>query len=144
MSQVAPQRGDVPGVFQASRASATRLVHLIPDQLADEVPEHVLFAFAKTPRPDDGFVEVTARQFAAAVNRASWFLQDVLGPASGFETVGYMGPSKSHSVGKTSWIDTYMAVDDLRYFFLMFGAIKVGYKVRAHSTQALKTVTSLT
>lgn len=86
---------DIPGVFQSSQASPARLVHLIPDQLAEEVPEHVLFAFSKTPSPEDGFVEVTARQFAAAVNRASWFLRDLLGPATGFETVGYMGPSKS-------------------------------------------------
>ena len=93
MSQAAAPRDDIPDVFQASRASPNRLVHLIPDQLAQQVPEHVLFAFAKTPRPKDGFIDVTARQFAAAVNRASWFLRELLGPAREFETVGYMGPS---------------------------------------------------
>ena len=94
MSEASPIPHDVAGIFQASRASQSRLVHLIPDQLAEEVPDHVLFAFAKTPKPEDGFVDVTARQFAAAVNRASWFLRDLLGPARDFQTVGYMGPSK--------------------------------------------------
>ncbi|MBE3049559.1 hypothetical protein IMZ48_45095 [Candidatus Bathyarchaeota archaeon] len=96
MSQASPLPDGIPGIFQPSRASPSRLVHLIPDQLATEVPDHVLFSFAKTPRPEDGFVDVTARAFAAAVNRASWFLEDLLGSAENFETVGYMGPSECY------------------------------------------------
>ncbi|KAK3300367.1 putative NRPS-like enzyme [Chaetomium fimeti] len=110
MSEARP-RDDIPEVFQASAAVAGRLTHLIPDELALAVPDHPLFAYAKTNKPADGFVDVTARQFARGVNRASWYLKDLLGEPTNFETIGYMGPS------------------DLRYFFLMFGAIKVGYKM---------------
>lgn len=93
MSEVRPPT-DMHEVFQASAAVAGRLTHLIPDELALAVPNHPLFAYAKTNRPENGFVDVTAAQFARAVNRASWFLLDLLGQPNNFETIGYMGPSE--------------------------------------------------
>ncbi len=93
MSEAQPP-ADVHEVFQASSAVAGRLTHLIPDELALAVPDHPLFAYAKTNKPEDGFVDVTAAEFASAVNRASWFLLDLLGQPKDFETIGYMGPSE--------------------------------------------------
>jgi hypothetical protein len=93
MSEARP-RNNIPEVFQASAAVAGRLTHLIPDELALAVPDHALFAYAKTNKPADGFVDVTARQFARGVNRASWYLKDLLGEPTDFETIGYMGPSE--------------------------------------------------
>ncbi|KAJ0107296.1 hypothetical protein J7T55_015761 [Diaporthe amygdali] len=101
----------MPKVFHSSRARTGRLVHLIPDEIAQEEPQHTLFAYAKGTSPKDGFVDVSAERFANAVNRTSWFLETLLGKPKGFETVAYMGPN------------------DIRYFLLMFGAIKVGYQM---------------
>ncbi|KAK0614921.1 hypothetical protein B0T17DRAFT_540571 [Bombardia bombarda] len=104
-------RQDIPAVFQRSAASASRLVHLIPDQLAKEVPDHLLFTYAKTAKPQDGFIDVTAKALANGVNRAAWYLRQLLGPPKNFESIGYMG------------------ANDIRYFLLLFGSIKVGYKM---------------
>ena len=93
MSEARP-RDDIPEVFRASAAVVGRLTHLIPDELALAVPDYPLFAYAKTNKPSDGFADVTARQFARGVNRASWYLKDLLGEPNNFETIGYMGPSE--------------------------------------------------
>lgn len=94
MSQAPAPRWDVPAVFQASSASARRLIHLIPDELAKTVPDHPLFSYPKTSKPQDGFVDVSSKCFANAINRTSWYLFSLLGPPKDFATVGYMGPSE--------------------------------------------------
>lgn len=94
MSEAPPPRQDVPAVFQSSSATASRLIHLIPDELARAVPDHPLFSFPKTAKPQDGFVDVSSRCFANAINRTSWYLKSQLGPPRDFDTVGYMGPSE--------------------------------------------------
>ena len=66
---------------------------MIPDELAEAVPNHPLFAYPKTARPQDGFVDISCKAFADAVNRASWYLRYLLGSPKDFETIGYMGPS---------------------------------------------------
>ncbi|KAL8964309.1 MAG: hypothetical protein Q9183_004537, partial [Haloplaca sp. 2 TL-2023] len=112
MSQAPPLRDDIPLVFQKSHASASRLIHLIPDELAEAVPDHPLFSFPTTAKPqDNGFKDVSSKCFANAINRTAWYLRDLLGPPKNFETVAYMGSN------------------DIRYFLFMFAAIKVGYKM---------------
>ncbi|PQE06723.1 L-aminoadipate-semialdehyde dehydrogenase protein [Rutstroemia sp. NJR-2017a BBW] len=113
MSQASTLRSDVPAAFAAANANPSRLVHLIPDELARTVPDHSLFAYPKTDMPADGFVEVSAKCFANGINRVAWYLESVLGkaPEGTFPAVGYIGHS------------------DIRYFLFMFGAIKAGYKM---------------
>ncbi|KAI0401682.1 acetyl-CoA synthetase-like protein [Xylaria palmicola] len=111
MSQLGPPRNDIPPVFQLSHASTERLIHLIPDELAEAVPEHPLFSFSKTENPRDGFRDVSARCFANAINRTAWWLEENLGRPSDFETVAYIGSN------------------DIRYLLFLFAAIKVGYKM---------------
>ncbi|KAH8428584.1 uncharacterized protein LDX57_006280 [Aspergillus melleus] len=94
MSQAAPLREDIHPIFRTTNASPNRLVHLIPDELASAVPDHPLFAYPKTAKPQDGFVDVSCKTFADAVNRVSWYLRYLLGPPKNFETIGYMGPSE--------------------------------------------------
>lgn len=94
MSQAPLSRQDVPEIFNPSLASGSRLIHLVPDELAKAVPDHVLFSYPKTAKPRDGFVNVSSKQFANAINRTSWYLRNLLGPSTNFETVGYMGPSE--------------------------------------------------
>ncbi|KAI9700612.1 MAG: hypothetical protein M1836_001979 [Candelina mexicana] len=112
MSESSGPQHEIPPVFRLENAVPDRLVHLIPDELARKVPEHPLFAFPETDTPQDGLVEVSAKCFANAINRTSWYLESLLGKApQGFPSVGYMGSN------------------DLRYFLFMFGAIKAGYKM---------------
>ncbi|KAL8885719.1 MAG: hypothetical protein Q9215_006473 [Flavoplaca cf. flavocitrina] len=112
MSEAPPLRDDIPVVFQKSHASASRLIHLIPDELAEAVPDHPLFSFPTTAKPsDDCFRDVSSKCFANAINRTAWYIKDLLGPPTSFETVAYMGSN------------------DIRYFLFMFAAIKVGYKM---------------
>ena len=95
MSQSSGPQHKIPPVFRLENAVPDRLVHLIPDELARKVPEHPLFAFPKTENPQDGLVEVSAKSFANAINRTSWYLESLLGKGpKGFPSVGYMGSSE--------------------------------------------------
>lgn len=94
MSEAPPLRHDVPAVFRPEFASSNRLVHLIPDELAKAVPDHPLFSYPKTAKLQDGFIDVSSRCFANAINRTSWYLADLLGPPKNFDTVAYMGSSE--------------------------------------------------
>lgn len=94
MSEAPPPRHDVPAVFQKSQASASRLVHLIPDHLAEAAPDHPLFSYPRTSNLQDGFRDISSRCFANAINRTSWYLRSLLGPPKHFDTVAYMGSSK--------------------------------------------------
>lgn len=95
MPQVNYTRGKIHPVFQIEHASTQRLIHLIPDELSEIVPEHPLFSHSKTEHPQDGFTDISARCFANAVNMAAWWLVDNLGKPSAFETVAYVGSSRS-------------------------------------------------
>lgn len=94
MSKAPPLRKDIHPIFNLSNASPLRLIHLIPDELAIVVPDHVIFSFSKTTNPRDGFIDVSCSRFANAVNKASWFLADNLGRPQNFDSVAYVGPSK--------------------------------------------------
>ena len=98
MSQPALRRTNIPESFLQNAAVPNRLVHLIPDQLASQVPEHVLFSFPRSETFQDGFVDVNARNFANAINRTSWYLESVLGKpgADEFPAIAYVGSSKLH------------------------------------------------
>lgn len=94
MSEATLPCHNVPTIFRSGLASASRLVHLIPDELAKAVPDHPLFSYPKTTKPQDGFIDVSSRCFANAINRTSWYLENLLGPTENFDTVAYMGPSE--------------------------------------------------
>lgn len=64
------------------------------NELAKAVPDHPLFSYPKTAKPQDGFIDVSSRCFANAINRTSWYLENLLGPPQNFDTVAYMGPSE--------------------------------------------------
>ena len=90
-----------------------RLLPILIDQYALEEPQR---SWTSIPKDVDdlskGFQEVTYRQFANAINKASWWLEAQLGPnQERFETVAYVGPK------------------DLAYPVLTMAAVKVGCKV---------------
>jgi hypothetical protein len=100
MSEAPPPREDIHPVFQLSSATPNRLIHLVPEELAVAVPEHPLFSYPKATQPQDGFIDVSCKDFANAINRAAWYLFELLGPAKSFDTVCYMGPSKCNARGR--------------------------------------------
>lgn len=101
MSQLHNDRDDIQEPFKTCHATPNRLVHLIPDELARSVPDHPLFEYAKTENIHDGFRTVTAKCLANAINRTAWYLEDLLGRAHDFPTVGYMGPRECCSLNET-------------------------------------------
>ncbi|KAI0185901.1 putative NRPS-like enzyme [Xylaria flabelliformis] len=111
MSQLSKYNRKIHEIFHASSMVPDRLIHLVPDELAAKVPTHTLFAYPKYENPQHGFVEISAQRFANALNRTSWYLESLLGSPRDFDSVCYIG------------------ANDLRYFLLMLGAIKVGYKM---------------
>jgi thioester reductase-like protein len=89
-----------------------RLMPALVDEIAASNPERVLFSVTKTKDPAEGFLDVTAVEFARAVDRCAWHLVETLGPAGDdFPTLTYMGPQ------------------DLVYGILILATIKAGYKV---------------
>jgi hypothetical protein len=91
-----------------------RLVPLLLDEGAILDPSR---AYASVPIDEldlsKGFKDITVKQVANAVNKASWWLEEQLGHSMPgvFETIAYFGPR------------------DLRYVCLQIAAMKVGRKV---------------
>ena len=99
-----------------------RLFPTLIDERAISHPTKPFAAIPKSSDLHDGFIDISYHQLARAINRCSWWLESKLGKALNFETVGYLG------------------VLDLRYTILMFGCVKVGYKVRIQQTSGFDTI----
>ena len=83
------------------------------DNIARDRPEETFALIARDEQLAGGFQTVTFRKLATAADRASWWLEEMLGKQADFPTL------------------TYIGVGDIRYYCLLLGCIKVGYKVRA-------------
>lgn len=92
-------------------AFGERLLPSVVDELAQSTPERVLYSLAKTKNPADGFEDITALNFAKAVDCLSWYIEENLGRGHSFPTLTYMGPQ------------------DLLYGILVLASIKTGYKL---------------
>jgi len=97
----------------SNMAYGERLITSLIDAVANEDPSR---AWASIPRDDDdlsqGFVDISYKQLANAVNHAAWWLEENLtGERSIFETIAYTGPK------------------DLRYPILAVAASKLGKQV---------------
>ena len=82
------------------------------DELARLDPERLYCALVKSRNVDDGFRKVTYGEFANAVNRCAWWLEEQVGKSDHFTTLAYVG------------------MMDIRYTIMTLAATKVGYKVR--------------
>mgnify|MGYP005988557285 CR=1 FL=1 len=92
-----------------------RLLPSLVDEIAANDPTRVLYSVTKTKDPADGFQDITAAEFAQAVDRCAWHLHDSLGPGENFPTIMYMGPQ------------------DLVYGILVLASNKAGYKLLLNS-----------
>lgn len=89
-----------------------RLIPPSIDQFASETPNRIFARIPNTNDLKDGYQDVTFLDLARGVNRAAEWVESRFGRDKGtFETLAYVG------------------VFDLRYFLLMVGAGKMGYKV---------------
>ncbi|KAI0412489.1 hypothetical protein F5X98DRAFT_354643 [Xylaria grammica] len=70
----------------------TRILPALVDEIAESDPDRILYSIPKTTNPSDGFLDISARAFARAVNRCAWYLKEHLGPGHDFPVVTYMGP----------------------------------------------------
>lgn len=73
-----------------------RLLPMLIDEAARDNPEHVVYSFPFTDNPAEGFRKVTNSGYANAINRAARWMESALGKSNSFESVGYIGPSKSN------------------------------------------------
>lgn len=74
-----------------------RLLPQLVDDVAQLDPERVVYSVALSADISQGFRDITARGFADAVNKTSWWLHKTLGKSGEFTTIAYIGPRKSFS-----------------------------------------------
>ena len=88
-----------------------RVPPVVLDEVAKRDPDRVYAEYPDKDWERNGYHKVTYGQVANAVNKVSFWLDEILGPAKDFETFAYLG------------------ANDLRYGFLVYAAIKTGRKV---------------
>lgn len=89
-----------------------RLVVNTVDDLAERTPNRIYASVSRSQHSlNDGFLDITIRQLADAVNFAAWDIHDRYGRSQSFDVIAYLG------------------VSDIRYAFYTYGAIKTRYVV---------------
>lgn len=90
-----------------------RLLPSVVDDTATATPSRILYSVPRSRDIADGFIDITAQDFARAVDRCAWHLEESLGPANpgAFPTLLYMG------------------AQDVVYAVVILACIKTGYKV---------------
>ncbi|KAF7865459.1 hypothetical protein EAF04_006434 [Stromatinia cepivora] len=91
-------------------AKGGALLPTLIDERALQEPDRLYCAFLKSEDINDGVVKVSYINFANAVNRLAWFVEETFGKSDNFSTIGYIGPS------------------DIRYGMLALAAVKTGHK----------------
>ncbi|KAM3499606.1 hypothetical protein MY10362_007154 [Beauveria mimosiformis] len=86
-----------------------RLLPQIIDERAASHPEQILFSLSTMVKNVLEFREISARQFAQAIDKTAWWLQSKVGKQTAIQPIGYIGPH------------------DLRHILLTYACVKVGY-----------------
>ena len=87
------------------------LLPTLIDQLACADPNRLYCVLTKAQNIEDSVWRVTYSDFANAVNRCAWWLDEKFGKSSDFTTLAYAGPS------------------DIRHAMVALAASKTGHKV---------------
>lgn len=96
------------------------LVPNLVDKRADLAPDTIYAEYpVSTLTYDEGYRQITYKDFANAINGAARWIVDTFGHGKNFETLAYLGPN------------------DVRYPALILGAVKAGYKVSQYQTTIL-------
>ena len=99
------------GSTEASIPYGKRLLHSTIDEIADVNPDKLCACIPRSPNLEEGFKDVTIADFARAIDRTAWWLQDLLGKSTTVGALAYIGPF------------------DLRYFILVAASAKAEYRV---------------
>ncbi len=81
-------------VMAASTDYGKRLLPQILDDLASAEPDRIIYSIAKSSDISQGFLHVSARAFANAVDKTAWLLHHQLGRSLTIQAVAYIGPRK--------------------------------------------------
>ena len=79
-------------------AYGQRLLPNLVDELSRSDPNHVYSLIPRSPDFSGGLQTVTISDFARAINRVAFWLEQVLGRASNFETIAYIGPCQFSAI----------------------------------------------
>lgn len=71
-----------------------RLIPQILDSLASAEPNRIIYSVATFSDISHEFRHISARTFAKAVDKTSWWLHNQLEKSTLIQTVGYIGPRK--------------------------------------------------
>lgn len=71
-----------------------RLIPQILDSVASAEPGRIIYSVATSPDISHGFRHISARTFAKAVDKTTWWLRNQLEKPTLIQTVGYIGPRK--------------------------------------------------
>ncbi|KAL9631640.1 MAG: hypothetical protein Q9204_004142 [Flavoplaca sp. TL-2023a] len=88
-----------------------RLLPTLIDEIAQSDPKRLLGMMPRTAVPEDGFVDITYRGFATAVNACAWWLDAHLGRNANHQTIAYIGRL------------------DMLYHIVTIAALKAGHTV---------------
>lgn len=91
------------------------LLPTLIDERARAEPDRLYCAFLKTTDVNDGVVKLSYSEFANAVNRLAWFIEETFGKSDDFTTLAYVG------------------LTDIRYALITLAAAKTGHKVKTIS-----------
>lgn len=89
------------------------LVHVIEEK-ARQIPNHTYLRFAPADWEKTGYETITWSQYADAIDKVAFWLDQQLGKAKDLDTVAYLGPN------------------DPRYGILVPACIKTGRKVGSY------------
>ncbi|KAF5715932.1 nonribosomal peptide synthetase [Fusarium mundagurra] len=103
-----------------------RLIPQILDRLAKADPERVVYSITSFSDGVPAFKDITAREFARAVDKTAWWLQKHLNEMNGAPN---SDPAQAHAVTqKPPKIQSlgYIGPHDIRHVLLTYGAVKAG------------------
>lgn len=95
-----------------------RLCVHVADELARKTPDRIYATVTNSPSDiEHGFRDISIKQFANAVNYASWQIQTLFGRSDKFDVIAYIG------------------VSDIRYAVYLYAAIKTGHQLMIPSVR---------
>lgn len=107
---------DLPKNLEISANCGKRLLPAVVDEIAITDPQRVFASIPRTSNIEDGFSDISYRDYARAVNHCARWLKKELGGQSVPQVLFYLGPS------------------DLRYLIIITAAAKAGHIVSPQST----------
>ncbi|KAH7140156.1 hypothetical protein B0J13DRAFT_446289 [Dactylonectria estremocensis] len=96
--------------MDASQDYGKRLIPQILDSLAAIDPDRIIYSVAKSADISQGLRHVSARNFAQAVDKTAWWLQNEVGKSTTFQTVGYIGPREALFLSPKNSVEGALAV----------------------------------